>query len=282
MYYAVISVAVVMFGVQFFFNRKYQKRCGSSLRAMLVFALGNGAVGTAVLLIINRFALEFTPFSFFMAFLMAANTVMFTFCSLKALGKINLSLYSVFSMLGGMVLPFIVGIAFFGEELTAAKIICIILIAAALFLTVKKGESKGGFVWYAGIFLLNGMSGVISKIEQAAPFRKTSDAGFSVLAAVLCVVICAVALIFVKGEKIKPDKIGLLSIGGAGILSRVGNYLLLLALSHLPASAQYPFVTGGVMIVSTVICFFTDEKPKKRELCAVAVSLAGILALVLL
>lgn len=281
MYYAVISAAVVMFGVQFFLNGEFQKHCGNTLRSALVLSLLSGAVGTVVLAAINRFRFEFTLFSLIIAVWMAVNTLAFTFCSLKAFGKINLSLYSVFSMLGGMTLPFVAGIAFFDEKVTAGKIICIALVAAALFLTVNRGEKRGGVGWYVGIFVLNGMSGVISKIFQALPYEKTSDAGFSVISAAATVIISAVWLLLSRSEKIKLGKAGVLTAVGSGILGRVGNFLLLIALSHLPASAQYPFVTGGVMIVSTVICFFTKEKPSKREVAAVAVSFAGILALML-
>ena len=89
-------------------------------------------------------------------------------------------------------------------------------------------------------------------------------------------------LLLSSEEKIRLGKKSVALSAFSGILGRVGNFLLLIALSHLPASAQYPFVTGGVMIVSTVICFFTKEKPTRRELLSVAVSFAGILALVLL
>jgi drug/metabolite transporter (DMT)-like permease len=50
----------------------------------------------------------------------------------------------------------------------------------------------------------------------------------------------------------------------------------------LPASAQYPFVTGGTMIVSTVISLFTDKKPSKKEIIAVALSFIGIVLLIAL
>ena len=73
-----------------------------------------------------------------------------------------------------------------------------------------------------------------------------------------------------------------LDMAAYGAVNRVANFLLLLSLAHLPASAQYPFVTGGVMIVSTLISFFTPQKPSKKELLAVALAFAGIILLVAL
>ena len=64
--------------------------------------------------------------------------------------------------------------------------------------------------------------------------------------------------------------------------NRVANLLLLSSLAVLPASVQYPFVTGGVMIVSTAIAFISGQKPSRRELASVALSFVGILALVLI
>ena len=114
LYYGIIMAAVVMFSLQFWFNQQFERQCGSGLRPMLIFSSGYSAAGLLVLLIINGFRLEFSWFSMIMAILTALNGMAYTFCSLKALEKINLSLYSVFSMLGGMMLPFIFGILFFG------------------------------------------------------------------------------------------------------------------------------------------------------------------------
>lgn len=45
-------------------------------------------------------------------------------------------------MFGGMVLPFLQGILFYGEKITVAKAVCFLFITVALVLTVEKGERK--------------------------------------------------------------------------------------------------------------------------------------------
>lgn len=279
MSYTIVGIAVVMFGFMFLFSSQYEKLNGNNIRAILTYTAGSYAVGFLILLIINKFRIEFTLFSMLVAVLSAVNLLLYNFCSIKALGKINLSLYSVFAMLGGMALPFIAGIVFFNEELTLGKVICFVTIALSLFLTVEKGKNKGGYKYYAGVFIFNGMSGVISKFYSAASFHKASEAGYSVQIALCAVLMCLILLAFNKNEKLKFSIKSVGCIAGNGVLGNIGNFLLLLGLQKLPASAQYPFVTGGVMIVSTIICFFTPNKPKKREIAAVALSFAGILAL---
>lgn len=275
--------AVVMFGLQFFCNQQYERECKSGLSASMMFIFGGAVAGLVVLLAVNGFKWEFTPFTVLMASLAALDGMAFSFCSLKALGKINLSLYSLFSMLGGMVLPFCLGVFFFDEQFTFGKAICLVAVIAALFLSVEKGEGKGGTVYYIGVFVFNGLSGVISKFFQASELPKTSEAAYSVWTAVMTALISGVILIFVwRKSPLKLNAKALVSMAGNGILNRVANFLLLLSLAYLPASVQYPMITGGVMIVSTLLGYFTPNKPKTREWISLALSFAGIMALVLL
>ena len=280
MYYGLITISVFMFGINFLFNNRYQKESGSGLGATLIFTFFGNLVGLLVLLIINRFQFDVTLFTVWMAGLATLNSIAYSFCSLKAFEHINLSLYSIFAMLGGMVLPFVVGILFYHEPLTVGNTICRLLIAIALACTLKRGEKKNGFIYYAGVFVLNGMSGVISKAFQAAPYAKTNAAAYSVWIAILSIAVSGTMLLFMLKKIKKPTAKALAYVAGCGSINKVANYLLLLALAVLPASVQYPFVTGGTMIVSTVISFLLGQKPSKREIFAIALSFLGILALV--
>lgn len=283
MYYAMVMAAVVMFGLQFFCNQQYERECKSGLSSSMMFIFGGAVAGLVVLLAVNGFRWEFTPFTQFMASLAAIDGMVFSFCSLKALGKINLSLYSLFSMLGGMVLPFCLGVFFFDEQFTLGKAICLVAVIIALTLSVEKGESKGGLIYYIGVFVFNGLSGVIAKFFQASDLPKTSEAAYSVWTAVMTALFSGVILLFaVRKSPIKLNAKAVVSMAGNGILNRVANFLLLLSLAYLPASVQYPMITGGVMIVSTIIGYFTPNKPKAREWISLALSFAGIMALVLI
>lgn len=280
LYYALISLSVVMFGVQFLFTDKYQKECGESALAAHRLTFFSGIVGIIILLIINGFSVEYTHFTLICAIASALVSLFYSICSLKALAKINLSLYSLFAMLGGMVLPFVQGLIFYNEPMTIGKGICFVLITVALALTVNKDTNKGGWLYYIGIFVLNGLSGVVSTFFQKADYPKTNAESFSIWSAAAAVIISLVALIILRGKGKKPSfkAISIAVVGGT--LSRIANYVLVIALAVLPATVQYPFVTGGVMIASTVIAAIVGQKPSKREILAVAISFIGILALV--
>lgn len=284
LYYGIISLCAVMFGMMFFFNQMFQKECGATLKSSLVFSAGSSLVGILILSVISGFKLDYTHFALFMATIVALTCFAFTFCSFMALGKINLSLYSVFSMLGGMALPFITGILFYGEPFTKGKAVCFVLITIALFFnTEKSGNKSSGFIYYAGTFVFNGLSGVLSKIYTDAPEAlKIGASEYSILCAIVAFVLSVILIIFIPGDKIKINLKSVVAMIGCGFFSKIPNFLLLICLLHLPASAQYPFITGGTMIASTIIAYLTNQKPSKKELMSVALSFLGLLALVII
>ena len=283
MYYGLITIAVILFGCGFAMQDLYQKLRGNCLRISLESSVIGSLAGLIVLVAVNGVQIGFTPFTLGISALAAVNSICFTFFSFRALSSINLSLYSLFSMLGGMVLPFLQGILFYKEQLTPAKIACLILILAALLLTVSKSDRKGSSLYYAGVFLLNGMSGVLAKLFTDAPFEKTEAAGYSIWIAICTAVLAGILLLILpRSEGYIP-----LSRKSAGInmfsgsINQVANYLLVIALVHVDASVQYLMITGGVMIVSTAICFLGEKKPGKKELISVCLAFCGMLVLFL-
>lgn len=283
MYYFLILFAVLLFGLNFAAYDGYRKICGSGIVVSLRSTLIGGVAGLLVLFIYSGFVFEYTPFSLLMALLAAVAGIGFTFFSFKALEKVNLSLYSVFSMLGGMVLPFLQGVLFYNEAITLSKMLCFLLVAASLFLTVACGCGRKGAIYYAGVFILNGASGVLSKIFISAPYEKVSAVGYSILLAILLILVSLFALLVLRLFGVRADKretftsFGLCSLSGA--LNKVANFILVVALLHVDASVQYPMVTGGVMIVSTLLCFFGKRKPTLRELLSVLFAFLGTLCL---
>lgn len=280
MYYGLVIISVIIFGIQFYFNDLYKNERGSGLPSAMMLSFLSGITGTVCLFIINGFSLSATPFTIIMGAAAAVNSVLYTVFSLKALSRINLSLFSLFAMLGGMLLPFFQGLFFYNEPFTVAKGLCLAFIAVALLLTVERGNKKGGAVFYIGVFILNGMSGVLSKLFQELPYEKASNADYSVWIAIMTAFISGIILL-ITVKKAGRFSIKAIALGVAnGGMNRVANYLLLIALTFLPASVQYPFVTGGVMIVSTAICFITGQKPSKKEVLSVALAFMGVLLLV--
>lgn len=285
MYYLYIIISVLMFGGCFIIKDIYRNIRKVSDVQMTFETLFSGSIaGLFVLLIINGFEFEITGFTVVMALLSVLNGLLYTYCSFKALKHINLSLFSLFSMLGGMLLPFFQGIIFYNEDFTIAKFFCVVFIFFALLLSVtKEKEKKKLNIYYIGIFLLNGMSGVLSKYFSEASFPKTSVANYSVWTTIFSIIISGIILLIIRKKEIKEKltiKAGVLSTL-SGVLDKVGNFLLVYALMFVDASIQYPMVTGGVMIVSTIGCYFLKRKPSKREIYSIILAFIGLIILFL-
>ncbi len=284
MYYGLVGIAVVMFGFMFLSNKKYSEEMGNGIfAAMFLNALG-ALSSLPILFAIGGFAFEYTHFTLLMSAATFANSLLFTLCSLKSLEIVNLSVYSLLSMLGGMILPVVVGVLFFREKMTIGIALCLVFIILALLLTVdtKKSGDKRALLYYIGVFVFNGMSGVISKIYVGMPFEKASNEGYSLLSAIFALGVSLIFLLTMRKKECKITKTAVLYGAATGPLSRIANYLLLLALTVLPASVNYPLVTGGTIIVTTILGYFTEKKPTARDWAAVTLSFVGIMFLTLL
>ncbi len=282
LYYGFLSAAVAAFGFQFFCGNAYRERHGSGFRATFLFGALSSAAGILLLLLISGACVSATPLTLATALASAVNSVCCTVCGQKALGKVNLSLYSLFMMLGGMAVPFAAGILFFGEPLTAGGAACMVFLVAALLVSARvRGEGRGGLGYCAAVFVFNGLAGVIAKLFYVLPYERADAASLSLLTAAFVLCISLAGLLFARGEKLKLAPVGALCGAGNGLLNTAGNFLLLLALAHLPASVQYPFVTGGVIIVSTLLSYLTPKKAGLPEWIGAALAFAGIAALLL-
>ena len=295
MYYALIFLCAIIFGGCFGLNDAYRKNAGSGFYASMWFSLIGSAAGLVILMLINGFSFAITPFVLLISIISVINSFLFTYCSFKALGSINLSVYSLFSMLGGMLLPFLQGLIFFNEGFTVAKVVCLAFIFAALVLTVDKNQTdKNNKIYYAAVFVFNGLSGVISKIFASAPTElkttakgiEVSSAGFSMVVSFCSVIVSAVIILLLHKKHGKQFVLNKATVGisaAAGSLNRIANWILVLSLANgVPASMQYPIITGGTMIVSTVMCFFGKNKPKTKEIYSVVLAFLGLLAIFLI
>lgn len=110
MYCFLITLSALLFSFQFAMNSGFQKEEGAGWSSSLRFSFYSSLAGALLLFCINGFRLRVSPFSLCVAAVYAAVCVALNFSSVKAFENADLSVYSVFSMIGGMVLPFLYGV----------------------------------------------------------------------------------------------------------------------------------------------------------------------------
>lgn len=279
--YLILIFAAFLFAVQFLFNQQYRRLKGEGLDATMTFSLYTSAISFVILFALGRLQLHITWFSLLIAVLYAAVCLLSSYAGLKAFGTANLSVYSIFMMLGGMLLPFAYGILFANEALSFAKALSILLICAAVGCSFEKGaEGKNAYRVYAAIFILNGLVGVLSKIHLSVAALAVDSYSFMATIQLALLAMCLLYCLMTRQGIPKPSGKLYLCLSGYAVCNGIGNLFCQIALTSLPASIQYPIITGGVMVFSTLISLARREPiGGKTYLAAALACLSTILIL---
>ncbi len=291
MYEAIIVGASALFALMMFSNQRYQQLCGSGADPALRFALWTALIGAAAAWIGQGGRLEFTPFSGAVALWSSINGMLYVLCSLWALERADLTVFTTFSMLGGMLVPFAAGILFWHEPMTWQKALCCLLLTAAIVCNVQLPQGKGrreavrGLFWDLAVFFLNGLGGLINKLHQSFPDRAVDSGSYSVLSRLFTVVLCLLLLSVRRRtpllplEQAKKRRAAWGSLLANGVLGLAANWILLWALLHVEASLSFALTTGSAIVFAALLSLCTRTPVSKRRWISVAASMAGLLVL---
>lgn len=284
-YYVLILFAVLCFTLQFVFTRLYSR----TVRETPVTALGMlvvfGAVGALTALVGRGGLPAYSPVSLWLAAAFAAVMVPYYTLGIKALSLGPLAVYSTFMMLGGMLLPFLFGILWLSETPTAGKVAgCVLLSAAILLQGLASGHGgRGGptgrfFLLCLAIFVINGMTGVISQTHAIEP-QGVDEWSFLFYSSTLTAAFAALLLAarlrpgrHSGGEGLRPllSWRPLLLAAALSLCNHAGNLLILHAAPHVDASVQFPLISGGTIALSALAALLLfREKPSRLEAVAI-------------
>ena len=278
-YYLLLVIASVLFSGQFVFSKCYQKERGEGLFASLVFCGLSALVSIPIFFAINGFRFEFSFFSLGLAFLYTVSLIACTVFSVKALSRANLVIYSLFMMLGGMLLPLFYGLCI-GEKLTVWKTVGIVAVILSMFITLKKSEnepriSKFAVVCFISVFICNGLLGIVTAYHQGNPSQAVSAAGFVLLCSIVKCVLSALVLLVLTMKKSKTEKpesaitkksawtvLGVCV--GYAVVNGLACYFETISAGKIEAVVQFPIITGGCIFFSAVFGLLFGEKVTKK------------------
>lgn len=256
---------------------------GSLLCAVLFFAIGG-------------FRLQFSLFSFLIGIGLSVLNLCSTLVCFKAYEKGNVSLFTMFRMQGGMLLPFLYGIVFAENIPTDFQIIGIFVMVISLLIpniSFKKEERRASILYTllcVAIFLINGGISIVSYIQSNSPNGIDSNSFLTlyqlenfVLFLLVYVVWCLVKKDNLVFNPPKRERKQTLLLWGCifivAIISAVGYLLQLIGAANLPAVAVYPVVTGGTVVLTAVsgLVLFKEKLDLKGYIGVIMTFIATVL-----
>lgn len=283
-YYILLIIASLLFGSQFMATKAYEKNSEKSVSSSVWFSAVSGFFACVIFLCANGFRLSVSPFSVLMAAALAVVSVFSNVVGLKTLSLGDIAVYSLFLMLGGMMVPFVVGAAFLREKVTPWQLAGMCILVFSLLIPVfekrrKNGDGKkGGAFFYllcSGLFILNGLSSTISKLHQINESAVDSLDFTVLLFAFQCVLASAVYLI-AKFSKRQRGRVETNALSGEpepernteknkrtaksvlcgfsfAVLNGTATFLQLCSAKYVNATAQFPIITGGTLVFSAIL-----------------------------
>ncbi len=313
-YYILLFCSALIFSLQFLITKQYQRRNGTgflssvrlSLFAYLTIALFFFVKGCITFKSLN---FGFSWFTLLMTLLVAIVSLSCVYMGIKVLAVGDMSIYSVFMMLGSLILPSLVGLLFYEEKLTLLKGIALLCMFGAIILSVSSVDKSKltvkALLYYIGIFVMNGMIGVLFTVHQNQPELtaraiQNTDGTFGVNNDVFMtwyglstVILCSVVyLIFFIVKKVKGTEnletvetvakestvaeslvkgllITLALSALYGLCNGLGDYFIALATQPhaLGSSVTFPIINGGTILFSTLIGVILYKEKLKVTTC---------------
>lgn len=297
MNYVLIIIADLLFSLQFLMTGAYSKRTNGGVAVSLAFSTGTGVIIAAYMFVVriftDGFGLCVNWYSLTLAVAMTAVCLLSGYFSIKALAYINLSLYSVFLMLGGMIVPSVFGVIIGGDVLgvvegeyvTYGKIICILLIVVAMVLSIEKsgGGKKGAAKYYIACFFLNGCCGIIAKALTMYKKYEVSTNDFLITyTTVTALGAFAIITFITKGKPFElfRDVKNVACMAGYSVFHGIAEFCSLFTIANgMDVSVQQPLVSGGVLIASFFISVIMREKQTWRTVLSTVVAVFAVLAI---
>ncbi len=279
--YALLVTSALMFSSAQMCSKFFQRACGSGVRTTITNSLFTSIVVCLSMFVIGGFSVHFSWFSMGMTTIHSLNSFVLLYFGLKAFEHANLSVYSMFLMMGSIVIPSTFSIIVYNEPITVPLIISFVLIFTALYLGVEKGtHNKKAVFYYAMVFLLNGLAGVISKIHQAFPdpTQVVDTQSFLFWGGALRVVICLIAIVYLAISD-KQHGVTLKGWGYAfsgGLLNAIGNYLNLLVLIYINVAVHSVVTTASMLAFSALLSrVVMKDKLTERQIMALILAICA-------
>ncbi len=314
MEYIYLAGACFCFSIQFIFNKLFTSRSNGTFNAGIWCALATAICMLVYLLPMGNFALEISVSAVICSLLYTACSLLCTGMTILALQSGKISVTSMYTLLGGLILPFLWGLAAYGEEFSLFKgigmvILLLSMISSVLWdklfdknATAEETQNKPSLRFYFYCFVLFMTNGIISIATTQS--QKAADAVSSDAFLILCKLETAVAALIIllilgilrkkngDANGIRDAFVGIVKeppmtgkvfgilLGSCAlyaVCNGVGNIFSLNCAKTMDASIQFPVISAVVIVLGALFgLLFFREKIEKRDAVGLILAALGI------
>jgi drug/metabolite transporter (DMT)-like permease len=300
MEYLYISLATFGIAGNFLLQKFYQKKYCKTFLSIVQLPLITSVFNLLYYFLLNKGQVHFGGYTMLMAFLYACCTTFNTIVGLIIMKYCPMALFSMFIMMGGMFLPFLVGAIFLNEPVSVYRIIAIIVLLVALaVISMEKNKnpiSIKGLLLCFSVFIVNGLVSTISKLHQVNVQALSSvDFSFWITAITLLMTAIMNIVIIKKKQVINTEQDNgeqcislrkhifihkVLLILAMSVVSCTGAICQQIGAKTIDAGMLFPMTSGGSIVLMTVFgAILYKEKLTKRQLIGLIIGVISIVFL---
>ncbi len=281
--YLFLLCSALFNAVSFSFNKIYQKKRGIALSSSSKYTCVMGVVIAVIFWAINGFAFNITPYSICIALGMAMLSDGYTILQFRILKYGAIAEFTLFLMMGGMIVPYIWGLCFLGEAFSLLQSFGLLVICAAMFVSNANKERRKPevTVMLIIVFILNGFMSVLSKVHQVETrFECVNTVELVMLTGVCRALVSFIVHLFArkKHTTIAPIRKDIHIVFGAAAAMGLAYFLNFNGSLSVPATVVFPIITGGTVIFSALSgAVVFKEKISRNIVISIALSFVGTL-----
>ena len=272
------------------FSTEYRRGFASHFLNNILFL----SVVVLIFLAMNGVSLAENPETYIYSSIFGVVWVITMFFYIKAMGMGPTGLVTLFFSFG-IILPIIVDMTVLNTMINVFQIIGLVLLFLSFYIgnrplgEEKKSISPQFLATCVVSFVFNGLIMSTVKLHQGAMPGTDVQAfvfyGFTV--AVIFSALCFAIFHIKQLKQSKNEKISYgymfkspkyyISVVGGGATTAIGNLMMLLIASQVPAAIQFPLMNGGSSIVAAILSiFFFKERFSKRMALVFVVCIAAL------
>jgi len=283
--YGLLLLSVFLMTANTALTKIFQRSLHFDLKSMAVYNLINALFACVIFLASAGFRIRVNTPTLLYALVYAVIICINLSAQILALALVPVPVTTLMSVAGGVLIPAVFGVIYYGEPLTVRLILSVVLILVASALPLGggvEGVSLKGAVACAVMFLLGGASVILVQLYSRAQGVCDSNSFFFLTNAVIGVL--CLGLTVKDGIRqgfwnllhlYNPSQLGM--IAGKTALANICSMLQILILRQMAASS-YAVLNSSLSLLGSVAlsAFCFREKQTKKGLLAVLLAIAAL------